>query len=291
MSHITLGILTRNRPDDLRRALEAATTAELPPDDVLVSDDSDDGDADRTAAVVAAFPGVRYIRGPRRGLGANENHIVSHLRPESEWVVFNGDDARLAPEFMPTLRQLLASHAPRRSIPTGSEMRNGVWVVPRGLSFFGFQEVPYASYEPGAPVDAIVVQATPFPAAELARVRWLEVSLYGYDEVDMAAKMRRLGWTFSYQPELWLHHDQADAGRSEYPAPLQIARLYYRLRSFSVYDRRPLALAAFLILAPLHLVAGAAKRRDWQQVRDAPRLVTRAYVSWWRSLRADWRTT
>jgi GT2 family glycosyltransferase len=290
MTHVTLAVLTRNRPDDLRRALAAARAAAAAPDDVVVSDDSDDERAVLTRAVVAEFPGVRYVRGPRRGLGANENHLVDHLLPGAEWVVFNGDDARLGPDFMTRLRRLLASHAPRRRIPTGSELRNGVWIEPRRLSFLGYQEVPHASYAPGAPVETVVVQATPFPAAELRRLRWLEVSAYGYDEVDMAAKMRRAGWTFCYQPELWLHHDQAEEGRAAYPAPLQVARLYYRLRSFSSYERRPAALLAFLLAAPLHLAAGAVRRRDGHELRAVPGLVASAYRAWWRARGADWRT-
>jgi GT2 family glycosyltransferase len=287
--HVTLAILTRNRPEDLRRALAAARDVPEPPDDVLVSDDSDDALRAATRELVAQHPQVRYLAGPRRGLGANENHIVANLLPETEWVVFHGDDARLSDTFMPELRRLIARHAPHRRIPAGVELQPGGLVEPRRLDFLGFQAVPHRSYAPGAELETIVVQATAFPAAALREVRWLEVSPYGYDEVDMAYKMRRLGWTLAFEPSLRVFHDQSPVGRDTYAAPAQVARLYVRLRSFSVYDRRPLKLLAYLVSAPLHLAAAHARRGEWRQARGVPALAAGAYAAWLRSLRRDWR--
>lgn len=286
---MTLAILTRNRPDCLELALAAAVGGEDVPDDLLVSDDSDDALRGATAEVVARFPCVRYVTGPRRGLGANENHIVANLLPAAQWIVFNGDDARLSSDFVAILKRLLSHHAPHRRIPTGSELRCGAWIRPHGLDFLGYQSVLYPDYAPGAPVETIVVQATALPAVVLRELSWLEVSAYGYDEVDMAAKFRRLGWEFVYEPSLWLHHDQSPVGRDAYPEPTQIARLYFRLRSFSVYERRLLHLLAFMVIAPLHLVAAQARRSAWRGVRDVPRITLTAYAAWLRSLRTDWR--
>ncbi len=178
----------------------------------------------------------------------------------------------------------------RREIPSGIEIRNGVYVRPNRLSFLGFQSRPYDSYAPGTQLETIVVQATPFPAAALREVRWIEVSRYGYDEVDMAMKMRRLGWTFVFRPDLEVQHDQSPEGRDEYPRPAQIARLYVRLRSFSVYRRKPAALVAFLVVAPLHLIAAPLSHRNWSAAAAGPAVVFRAYVAWLESLGRDWRS-
>lgn len=287
--HITLAILTRNRPKCLATALEAALATQDPPDDILVSDDSDDEAATINRAIVARHPVVRYTVGPHRGLGANENHIVANLLPEAEWVVFNGDDTRLSQSFVRNLRVALLRYAPHRRLPTGTETRNGTLVRAKRLSFLGFQQVPHDDYSPGSLMHTVVVQATAFPADALREVSWLEVSAYGYDEVDMAHKMQKLGWRFVFEPSITLAHDQSDIGRDEYPRPTQIARLYFRMRSFSVYERRPLALAIYLIAAPLHLLAAHARRGTWRGAGEVPAITCIATVAWLRSLRHDWR--
>jgi GT2 family glycosyltransferase len=287
--HVTLAILTRNRPDQLATALQAALATAEPPEDILVSDDSDDSLAEVTRSIVEGFPGVRYTAGPRRGLGANENHIVRNLLEQAEWVVFNGDDTRLDESFVRNLRTALIRHAPQRRLPTGTETRNGELIHPNSLSFLGFQKIPYPDYSPGARVSTVVVQATAFPAADLRQVSWLEVSTYGFDEVDMAYKMQKLGWSFAFEPSITLIHDQSDVGRDDYPRPTQIARFYFRLRSFSVYDRQPFALLGYLLVAPLQLTAAHVRRRNWREALYVPSVVAIAVRAWLRSLRRDWR--
>jgi GT2 family glycosyltransferase len=286
---MTLAILTRNRPDCLTTALAAALATEDAPDDIIVSDDSSDEDRVANRELVARYPGVRYTEGPRTGLGANENHIVSVLMPEAEWVVFIGDDARLSPTFGREMRAAIRRNAPARRIPTGTEARNGELVRPSAMSFFGFQRVPHASYDPGAPAEGIVVQATAFPAADLRQLRWLEVTPYGYDEVDMTLKMRKLGWSFVFEPSITLDHDQSPVGRDEYPEPVLVARMYVRLRSFSVYERRPAKLVAYALLAPLQLAFAQLRRGNLTALRRVPHTVATAYAAWWRTLRGDWR--
>lgn len=286
---MTLAILTRNRPDCLRGALGAAAAQEEPPDCILVSDDSDDETRPVNRALASEHPLARYIDGPRRGLGANENHVVSHLPTDTEWVVFTGDDAELLPDFVRELRRLLDLHSPSKRIPTGIEIRNGGLVRPNRLDFFGYQSRPYADYSAGAELQTVVVQATAFPVELLRQVSWLEVSEYGFDEVDMAYKARRLGWRFVFEPSLRVRHEQSPIGRGEYPPPMEIARLYVRLRSFSVYERRPLALAVYIVLAPAQLLGAHLRRRRWSSARRSASVVGTAYRAWARSLRADWR--
>jgi len=287
--HVTLAILTRNRPDCLETALQAAMGGIDRPDDVLVSDDSDDSFRTGNRQLVARFQGVRYTEGPRRGLGANENHIVANVSAETDWVAFIGDDARLSETYVQQLRRLLGHHGPQRRIPTGVEIRNGVLVRPNRLDFLGFQSRPYSNYTPGSCVETVVVQATAFPHEVLRQVSWLEVSPYGYDEVDMAKKACRLGWSFVFEPSLCVYHDQSATGRERYPTSAQIARLYFRLRSYSVYGFRPAKLATYMVVAPLHLVAAHIRHRNWRQLVQVPKVTLTAYASWLRSLPGDWR--
>jgi GT2 family glycosyltransferase len=287
--HVTLAIPTRNRPDCLRAALQSASAQSDPPDAIVVSDDSDDEFRSENRALAAEHAGAVYVEGPRRGLGANQNHVVAHLPPEAQWVLFMNDDAELFPDFMKELRELLSRYAGRRCIPTGVEIQEGGVVRPNRLGFLGYQSKPHDDYSPGAQVETVVIQTTALPVELLRTVSWQEVTTYGYDEVDMAYKARRLGWRFVFEPSLRVRHEQSPIGRDDYRPPMEIARLYFRLRSFSVYERKPLALLAYLVLAPAHLIGSHIRRGRWLGVRRAPSVVATAYRAWLGSLRTDWR--
>jgi len=67
---LSVALVTRNRPESLRRCLESLRAQEAQPQEIIVSDDSDE--PAKTDAIVAEF-GARRIAGPRRGLYANRN--------------------------------------------------------------------------------------------------------------------------------------------------------------------------------------------------------------------------
>jgi glycosyltransferase involved in cell wall biosynthesis len=69
---ISVALVTRNRPDSLRRCLESLRAQSAQPFEVVVSDDSDDSFIEKTRVVAEEF-GCRYQAGPRRGLYANRN--------------------------------------------------------------------------------------------------------------------------------------------------------------------------------------------------------------------------
>lgn len=86
---ITAAICTRERPDDLRRALDALTRMEVKGAGILVIDNCPATDA--TRAVAAAFPGVRYIMEPRKGLNNARNRALREAG--TDIVAFIDDDA------------------------------------------------------------------------------------------------------------------------------------------------------------------------------------------------------
>ncbi len=67
---LSIALVTRNRPDSLRRCLQSLRAQGEQPFEIVISDDSDDRAP--TASVAAEF-GARHIDGPRRGLYANRN--------------------------------------------------------------------------------------------------------------------------------------------------------------------------------------------------------------------------
>lgn len=84
----TAAICTRERPDDLRRALAALITLD-PPAPILVIDNSPVTNA--TRAVVESFPGVTYVMEPRKGLDNARNRALQEAM--TDIVAFIDDDA------------------------------------------------------------------------------------------------------------------------------------------------------------------------------------------------------
>jgi GT2 family glycosyltransferase len=85
----TVAICTRDRSEDLGRALTAVAPLVDAGHDVLVVDNAPTSDATRRA--VERFPRVRYIREPRRGLNVARNRALREAR--GEVVAFTDDDA------------------------------------------------------------------------------------------------------------------------------------------------------------------------------------------------------
>jgi cellulose synthase/poly-beta-1,6-N-acetylglucosamine synthase-like glycosyltransferase len=97
----TVAICTRERPDDLTRALTAVCALDPAPDEILVVDNNPV--TSRTQAVVAGFPGVRYARENRPGLDAARNHALKEAA--SAVVAFTDDDAAPEPAWLGHLLQ------------------------------------------------------------------------------------------------------------------------------------------------------------------------------------------
>lgn len=69
---ISVALVTRNRPESLRRTLTSLRCQDTQPAEIVVSDDSDEPHCYAVEALAQSFS-CRYIRGPRRGLYANRN--------------------------------------------------------------------------------------------------------------------------------------------------------------------------------------------------------------------------
>ena len=109
----TVAICTRERPDDLTRALRAVAALDPGPAEVLVIDNAPA--TQRTREVVLSFPSCRYVREDRRGLDAARNRALAEAG--SPVVAFTDDDAAPEPEWLGTLIQPFAD--PRVMCATG----------------------------------------------------------------------------------------------------------------------------------------------------------------------------
>lgn len=104
---ISVVIPTRNRAGVLARTLSrlAPEVQGAPADcyEVIVSDDST---GDETASLLEdRFPGIRHVRGPRRGPAANRNNGAAVAR--GAWLAFIDDDCEPSSEWLNALRHLV----------------------------------------------------------------------------------------------------------------------------------------------------------------------------------------
>jgi glycosyltransferase involved in cell wall biosynthesis len=109
----TVAVCTRERPDDLARALAAIRALQPPPDEVLVVDNAPS--SPRTREVVERFSGVRYVVEPRRGLNCARNRALREAT--GDVVAFTDDDAVPEPEWLDALLTNFAE--PRVQCVTG----------------------------------------------------------------------------------------------------------------------------------------------------------------------------
>lgn len=104
---ITVAVCTRDRPEDLRRCLDALMRLEYPALDLLVVDNA--GREDATERVVRDYaPAVRYVREDRPGLDWARNRAV--LEARGEVVAFADDDVIVDPGWARALGEVFAEN-------------------------------------------------------------------------------------------------------------------------------------------------------------------------------------
>jgi GT2 family glycosyltransferase len=97
---ISVVIPTRERPELVARCLRNITGA----DEVIVTDDSH---TDRTQRLIRdRFPGVKWVRGPRRGPAANRN--FGTMQTSCEWIAFVDDDCIPGDRWVENLKRALS---------------------------------------------------------------------------------------------------------------------------------------------------------------------------------------
>jgi glycosyltransferase involved in cell wall biosynthesis len=107
---LSVALVTRNRPESLRRALESWRAQTVAPAEIVIADDSDPEYAPAVALLAGEF-GCVYVSGPRRGLYANRNCAAGHAR--GTHIVSADDDHTYPADYVATIMELVA-HDPHR---------------------------------------------------------------------------------------------------------------------------------------------------------------------------------
>lgn len=273
---ISVCICTRNRPEELHQALTSVSQSYFIPGQVVVSDDSDD---DRAASIVAKathqIP-VVYTRGPRLGLGANRNHVLSLAT--GEYVLFLDDDAELGRDFLGEMRDYLKRiDAERRTktIITGAEIQSGRTITPSKQGLLGFQSSPYRL---GESLQTVVINAALFPRGLFDHVQFDPQLIYGCDEVDITTQAVALGYEIVPCFTAVNYHHHSPLGRSEYRSFTDASRLYVTLKRRLWTEGSYLRGWSGFGLAIVHVYLASLKRSGTPGLSEARRTVAQAWL-------------
>ncbi len=250
------------RPNELRRCLLSIMSGRAVPYEILVSDDSRDGAA--TAAVCAEFSLVRYSVGPRRGLCANRNAVVSRAR--TDYISLLDDDVVVSPDFVARALELLAE-LPPKTLVTGTMVDEGRPIVPGNPTFLGFfGRAPRGHYK------NINLISNIFPRAAFDEARFDELIAYGYEDMDLCSRLLSKGYVIKHVPDLVNTHLPPPRTKEFARERLLMAaraRFYTSVKRYLIYERSISRLAAYALLAPTHRIFHALKTRDWPDIPAA----------------------
>lgn len=262
-------IVTRNRPDDLGKAIESVLASQFPVHQLIVSDDSTD-DCTRKM-VTARFPQVVFLEGPRRGLSANRNNAL--LAVSGTHVLFIDDDVTLYPDFLHKMAAYIDNLASQeRVIVTGTEDNNGLYIVPHDLGFLGFQQIGHS--ESGSHYS-IVINSTIFPAEIFSELKFDENLIYGYDEIDFASRAVCLhGYEVRLYTEARNQHSSSPINREFYAPFVEASRIYVTFKKYYWLDRRRCKALCYLPLAYGHNLVHNLKQRQTSGLASFGRTVT-----------------
>lgn len=240
-------IATRNRPDDLRKAIESVFSSRFPVHQLIVSDDSTD--ARSRDMVTSSFPQAVFMEGPRRGLSANRNNAL--LGVTGTHVLFIDDDVVLDADFLGKMASRIGSlHGADRVIVTGTEMSNGVHVFPHDMGFLGFQDTSHAEAGRGY---SVVINSTVFPRQIFYEQKFDESLVYGYDDIDFAARAVCLrGYRVHLYPEAVNQHHSSPINREFYVPFTEASRIYVAFKKYYWLEKRRGKALCYLALACSH---------------------------------------
>ena len=208
-TRLSIALVTRNRPDSLRRCLTSVRKQDAQPWEIVVSDDSDPPLAKSVRAMADEF-GVRYLSGPRRGLYANRN--AAAVACEGTHIRTMDDDHTFPPGHFARCLEKIASSP------------GSVWACGEMSYVDGeFHKAPCDATQlhpsgVGGPVSdpddnwAIADGSTIYPREVFARgLRMIEDFGYGSSYLEFGAYLYRHGFHSRLLTGTFIEHHAAEA--------------------------------------------------------------------------------
>ncbi|HEY9675107.1 MAG TPA: glycosyltransferase family 2 protein [Waterburya sp.] len=246
---VSVCICTRNRPEDLRNALNSIERSTYPVYEVIVSDDSTNNETQ--ALVESSFPQVKYLPGPRRGLGANRNNALTAVT--GSHVLFIDDDVVLGEAFLETIFKALERQTPAEErcnlIVTGIEKTDDLLVFPHEQDFLGFQKI---EYQAGDSLKTVVINSAVFPISVFKKVLFDDKLVYGSDEVDFTTRAVQAGFKILLCPEAVNLHFPSTINRDFYKPYHEASRVYVTFKRYFSTEKKQLKALIYLGIASAH---------------------------------------
>lgn len=268
-------ICTRDRPEELDRALASVIASRPAAHQIVVADDS--GGEESEHLVRAQEAEIIYVRGPRTGLGANRNAAIEAA--DGDFLLFLDDDAVLGESFLATMEAKLGavpSSQRRQTILAGTELNRGRTVVPNEQDLLGFQSRPYRR---GEALRTVVINAALFPRELFDQVRFDPRLKYGLDEVDLTTQAVACGYRIVPCFEASNSHFPSALGREGYSEAATAARLYVTLKRRRYTEGSRLRGWTGFGLAAVHAYLAACRRYG---LRAGTQLGNRTLKAAWR---------
>jgi glycosyltransferase involved in cell wall biosynthesis len=207
---ISVGLVTRNRPESLNRCLRSLRAQCVQPFEVIISDDSDAGYISKVKAVAKQWD-CQYISGPRRGLYANRNHVAlackgTHIRTMDDDNEFHEGHFNLINKALSRDPESVWIIGEYNEFPTASsQLGLPGEIQPRGFS--------------GPPEDynncfAISDGATIYPRPIFDRHQYIEAFSFGHLYLEFGARLKALGYRIRLCPTTYIIHHYKPDGRS-----------------------------------------------------------------------------
>ncbi|HEY9709496.1 MAG TPA: glycosyltransferase [Oculatellaceae cyanobacterium] len=256
--NLSVCICTRNRPEELKKALNSLECSSYPVYEVIVSDDSTNPD---TQTLIASyFSKVKYLPGPRRGLGANRNNALKAVT--GSHVLFIDDDVVLGEQFLETIFSKIElclkqeNNEVSKIIVTGIENQNGELVFPHEQDFLGFQKIDYGKDDF---LKTVVINSAVFPSLLFKKVLFDEKLVYGCDEVDFTTRAVQEGYKIILCQTAVNFHFPSTRNRDFYKPYHEASRLYVTFKRYFSTEKKRLKALAYLGIASIHEVAHIIK--------------------------------
>lgn len=209
---LSVALVTRNRPDSLRRTLRSLRAQDAQPHEVVVSDDSDPGDALATRAIALEY-GCRYLTGPQRGLYANRN--AAALACQGTHVRTMDDDHEFPVGHMSACLRSVRAHPQviwiiGECLP-GAEAGGQAWECPPQLHPRGYSVTP----PHGSRIWAISDGAAIYPRAIFTGgLRLYEGFPFGASYLEWGSRLHWLGYEIRHLEGTYVIHHFDPATRS-----------------------------------------------------------------------------
>jgi glycosyltransferase involved in cell wall biosynthesis len=209
--NLSVALVTRNRPESLRRTLSSLRVQSVQPAEVVVSDDSTGESAESVRELALAF-GCRYVRGPRRGLYANRNSAA--LACKGTHIRTMDDDHEFPPGHLSACMDAIAYDAESiwiigEFVPGRDRIGDGPPPCPGELDARGYS---------GSPTDpshcwAIADGSSIYPRFVFERgVRYEQEIPFGQAYLELGSRLSWLKYRIRFLDTTYvIHHD---AGQS-----------------------------------------------------------------------------